>query len=84
MVHIHCVRYGRKIDTKHERRKVNVSIQLFVTTQKMKKVDDSSFICTGECRSEHHKRKSTTQSLQHIVKEHSSDDEKVISSPYNQ
>jgi hypothetical protein len=65
MVHIQCVRCGRKIDAKHQRRKVNISIRLFVAAQKMEKVDGNSFVCTGECQNEYYKWKSITQSLQH-------------------
>ena len=78
MVHIQCVRCGRKIDTKHERRKVDIPMQLFVAAQKMEKIDVDSFVCTGECQNEYYKWKSLIESLQYMFNEDSSENEKII------
>jgi hypothetical protein len=83
MVHIQCVRCKCKIDAKHERRKVNISMQLFVAAQKIEKVEADSFLCTGECQNEYYKWKILTQSLQHIFNQDSSEEEKVTSLIYD-
>ena len=83
MVYTQCVRCGRRIDPKHERRKVNISIQLFVAAQKTEKVYADSFLCTGQCQNEYYKWNSLTQSLQYIFNEDSSENVTVISFTHN-
>ena len=83
MVQTQCVRFRRRIDAKHERRKVNISIQLFVTAQKMEKVYADSFLCTGQCQNEYYKWKSLTQPLQYIFNEDSSENATVMSFTHN-
>ena len=63
MVHVQCVRCGRKIDAKYERRKVNIPMQLFVAAQKTEQAAADSFLCAGERQNESYKRKRLTQSL---------------------
>ncbi len=58
-------------------------MQLFVAAQKMEKVEADSFLCTGGCQNEYYKWKSSTQSLQHIFNQDSSEEEKVTSLIYD-